>query len=156
MTLKTLGPKMGKKLVLTAAVLLASVGIASAATVTNDLNLRSGPSTGYRVIDTMPAGAHVNVLGCTGSWCRVNFRGEVGYASASYLGGGGYVAAAPVYSAPVYYSEPYYAAPVFGFGFGFGGHRGGWHRGGGHRGGGWHHSGGHHSGGHHGGGHHHR
>lgn len=120
--------------------LLLSGGIAAAATVTNDLNLRSGPGTGYGVIGTMPAGAYVDVLGCSGSWCRVSWAGAVGYASASYLAGGGrggYYAAAPVYVAP---------PPVVGFSFGNGprwqrhqwhGHRGGWHRG--HRGHHWRH-----------------
>ncbi|MBS0246161.1 MAG: SH3 domain-containing protein [Proteobacteria bacterium] len=122
MTLKTAA--------LATAVFIASAGIASAATVTNDLNLRSGPGTGYRVVDTMPAGAYVDVIGCGGSWCRVNWRGSVGYASASYLaGGGGAYAAAPVYVAP---------PPVVSFGFGFGGPRWDHHRWHGHRGG-WHH-----------------
>lgn len=111
-----------RTLTLAASALLLSAGIASAATVTNDLNLRSGPGTRYGVIDTMPAGAYVNVIGCGGSWCRVNFQGRVGYASANYLGGGESYAAAPVYVAP---------PPVVSFGFGFGGghhwrHRG-WH-----------------------------
>jgi uncharacterized protein YraI len=100
--------------------LLAGVGAADAAVVTGDLNLRSGPGTGYRVIDTMPAGSYVDVIGCTGAWCRVEFGGAVGYASASYLGGGGAYAAAPVYVAPPVYSGPYYAGPAVGFGFGFG------------------------------------
>ena len=136
-TLKTLkAHKSLKALAIAAGALLLSGGIAAAATVTNDLNLRSGPGTGYRVIGTMPAGAYVDVIGCDGSWCRVNWRGAVGYASASYLGGGGGYAAAPVYVAP---------PPVVSFGFGWGGpgwqrhqwhgHRGGWR---GHRGG-WHH-----------------
>lgn len=100
-----------KTLALSAGAFLITAGIASAATVTNDLNLRSGPGTGYRVVDTMPAGAYVDVIGCSGSWCRVNWRGRVGYASASYLGGGASYAAAPVYVAP---------PPVVSFGFGFG------------------------------------
>lgn len=104
-------------------VLLASAGaaVAAPAVVTGDLNLRSGPGTGYRVIDTMPAGATVNVRGCSGSWCRVAWGGTVGYASASYLGLGG-----PVYAAappPVYVAPP----PVVSFGFSTGprwyGHR---------------------------------
>jgi uncharacterized protein YraI len=138
MKLKTAG--------LAIAAFIASAGIASAATVTNDLNLRSGPGTGYRVIGTMPAGAYVDVVGCGGSWCRVNWQGAIGYASASYLAGGG--------GGAVYAAEPVYVAPppVVSFGFGFGsgprwghhgwrghrwhGHRGGWHHGGhrGHRG----------------------
>lgn len=102
-----------KTLSLAAGALLISSGIAAAAVVSNDLNLRSGPGTGYRVVDTMPAGAYVNVLGCTGSWCRVNFQGRTGYASANYLDGGGRgaYAAAPVYVAP---------PPAVSFGFGFG------------------------------------
>jgi uncharacterized protein YraI len=112
--------------------LIAGASAANAAVVSGDLNLRSGPGTGYRVIDTMPAGSYVDVLGCSGSWCRVQFGGAVGYASASYLGGGGgSYAAAPVYAEPPIYSEPYYAGPAFGFGVGFG-PRWGW-------GGGWHH-----------------
>jgi uncharacterized protein YraI len=137
-----------RTLTIAAAGLLLSAGIASAATVTNDLNLRSGPGTGYGVVGTMPAGAYVDVIGCGGSWCRVNWQGVVGYASASYLAGGG--------GGAVYAADPVYVAPpppvVFGFGWGgprwghgwgHRGWRGGWH--GGH--GGWH--GGHHGGHHH-------
>jgi uncharacterized protein YraI len=105
---------------------LAGIGAANAAVVTGDLNLRSGPGTGYRVIDTMPAGSYVDVVGCTGSWCQVQFGGITGYASASYLGGGDSYAAAPVYVEPPVYSAPYYAGPAVGFGFGFG-PRYGWH-----------------------------
>lgn len=105
---------------LAAGVLLGSAGVAAAAPamVTGDLNLRSGPSTGYGVIDTMPAGATVNVLGCRGSWCRVAWGGTVGYASRSYLdrAGSAYAAAPPVYVAP---------PPVVRFGFGVGPR---WHR----------------------------
>jgi uncharacterized protein YraI len=114
-----------KTLTLAAGIVLATAGIASAATVTGDLNLRSGPGTNYRVIDTMPAGAYVHVIGCGGAWCRVDWRGEVGYASARYIGGGGDYVDEPVYAPP---------PPIFGFGFGFGGPR--WHHGWHH---GWHH-----------------
>lgn len=102
-----------KTLALAAGALMLSAGAASAAVVTNDLNLRSGPGTNYQVVDTMPAGARVNVLSCTGGWCRVDWRGEVGFASSSYLGGGDpiYAAAPPVYLAP---------PPVVSFGFGIG------------------------------------
>ncbi|HWK98105.1 MAG TPA: SH3 domain-containing protein [Pseudolabrys sp.] len=131
-----------RTLAIAAGAFLLSGGLAAAATVTNDLNLRSGPGTGYRVIGTMPAGSYVDVIDCSGSWCRVNWGGAEGYASASYLAGGG---------SPVYAPAPVYAPPpVVSFGFGFGsgpgwyggpryysgprhyGHRGGWR--GGHRG----------------------
>jgi len=102
-----------KHLALAAGALLLSVSTAGAAVVTNDLNLRSRPTTASRVIDTMPAGAHVDVLGCAGSWCRVDWRGRVGYASASYLARGG---RAYAYQPPVYVAPP----PVVRFGFRFG------------------------------------
>ena len=82
--------------------LVAGAGLASAAVVQNDLNLRSGPGTGYRVIGVMPAGSYARVLSCGGSWCRVAYGGQIGYASASYLGGGAAYAAAP----PPVYVEP--------------------------------------------------
>ena len=126
-----------KALSLAAGILLLSAGAASAAVVTRDLNLRSGPGTRYAVIDTMPGGAHVDVLGCAGAWCRVDWRGRVGFASAHYLAGEGatYIAPPRVYYGP----WPYYDGwgPVFGFGWGGGwrgghvwhGGRGGWHGG---------------------------
>lgn len=125
-----------KSLMFGGLLLVAGASAANAAVVSGDLNLRSGPGTGYRVIDTMPAGSYVDVLGCTGSWCEVQFGGMTGYASASYLGGGASAyAAAPVYVEPPIYSEPYYAGPAFGFGVGFG-PRWGWGGGYHHR---WHH-----------------
>jgi uncharacterized protein YraI len=149
-----------KQFALAAGVVLLSAGSAAAALVTNDLNLRSGPSTRYGVIDTMPAGAQVSILSCTGSWCRVSWRGEVGYASRSYLSGSGY-ASNGYYAEP--YSTPYYSYdygyPGYydysygpGFYFGRGYHR--YHHRGRHIGRGDHHGRGHHhvaggSGGHH-------
>jgi len=132
-----------KSALLAGGLLIAGIGAANAAVVQTDLNLRSGPGTGYGVVTVLPAGAEVDVLGCSGGWCRVAWGSAQGYASASYLGG------EPVYAAvppPVVY-----APPVVGFGVSVGrgwhghrwhghrwhGHRwhGGWH---GHRGHGWH------------------
>jgi hypothetical protein len=144
------------------AALMAGTGIASAATVTGDLNLRAGPGTNYPVIDTMPAGAHVSIRNCTGGWCRVAFRGQTGWASDNFLASGtrtytttrtyvrpSYTVVEPGYAyAPDYDYGPYAYEPGFSIGFGiggFGGHR--WHGGGGHWGGGHHWSGGGHWGG---------
>jgi len=136
-----------KQFALAAGIVLVSVSTAAAAIVTSPLNLRRGPGTGFGVITAMPPGARVDVLECGGAWCRVAWRGIEGFASASYLaGGGGAYAYAP---APYYAYEPapyydYAPGPVvsFGFGFGGGGWRHGWHGGrGGH---GWHGGHGHH------------
>jgi hypothetical protein len=136
-----------------ASALVLSTGAANAvpATAQTSLNLRSGPGTQFAVVGAIPQGATVDVGGCTGSWCQVNFRGETGYASRSYLAmaGGPAVAVAPGYV----YGEPYYDdyydfgygyGPSFGFyvspgrRFHHGWHGGGWDRGhawngGGHR-----------------------
>jgi uncharacterized protein YraI len=108
------------------AALILSAGAASAAVVTNPLNLRSGPGTGYPVIATMPAGAHVAILNCRSAWCQIDWRGAQGYASRSYLAsGGGYAYTRPYYYEPDYaygyYGGPYYDygyGPSFSFGFG--------------------------------------
>jgi Bacterial SH3 domain len=120
------------------AALVLSAGAASAAIVTGDLNLRSGPGTDYSVIDAMPAGARVAVLSCSGSWCQVNWRGEEGYASRNFLAGAGGTIEQGYYN-PGYDYGPGYAyydddygdygpGVVFGFGGGYyGGHDRGHH-----------------------------
>jgi uncharacterized protein YraI len=69
------------------ALFTATSAFAATALVTTDLNMRTGPGTGYPVITAMPDGAIVNVRGCTSgySWCRVDWRGRDGWASANYL-----------------------------------------------------------------------
>jgi uncharacterized protein YraI len=74
-----------------------------------DLNVRAGPGTDYQIVGLLPQGTPVEVLNCSGSWCRV--AGNVqGYASRSYLsiGGQGPSAAAPVYAPEVYTDYGYY------------------------------------------------
>lgn len=69
------------------AMLTATSAFAATALVTTSLNLRTGPGTGYPVITSMPNGALVDVRGCVRgyNWCRVDWRGYDGWASASYL-----------------------------------------------------------------------
>ncbi len=69
------------------AILAVSCGVAAAQSPVTDLNMRSGPGTGYRVLGVLPAGAPVAVLGCDGKWCQVNYAGRIGYANGNYLGG---------------------------------------------------------------------
>ena len=112
-----------KSLSLAGGLLLLSVGAAAAApaVVSDNLNLRSGPGTGYRVLNVLPEGSTVDVLGCGGNWCRVSSAEGTGYASSSYLdmGAGAYAEAPPVYVQP----------PLFSFGWnnGDGDWDGGWH-----------------------------
>jgi uncharacterized protein YraI len=52
-----------------------------------DLNLRVGPGTGYGVIDVIPYGDPVHVLGCLNGveWCDVEWYGLRGWVAAYYL-----------------------------------------------------------------------
>lgn len=70
-----------------ASLFTASAALAAPAQVTTTLNLRTGPGVGYRVETAMPAGAVVDVAGCTSGygWCRVRWNGYDGWASSSYL-----------------------------------------------------------------------
>jgi len=115
-----------------ALVLSASAANAVPATAETSLNVRAGPGTQYEVVGTIPAGGTVDVRGCTGGWCQVNFRGERGFASRSYLamaGGPGpavgvTVAPGYAYSDGPYYDDYYdygYYGPSVGFSVGVGG-----------------------------------
>lgn len=57
------------------------------AQTTVTLNMREGPSTGYRVILAIPAGATVTVNRCTDgyAWCELTYRGHTGWSAARYL-----------------------------------------------------------------------
>lgn len=55
------------------------------ASATGAVNVRSGPGTSYRVLDTLRAGEVVDVLGCRSGWCYVEKDGPDGYVSANYL-----------------------------------------------------------------------
>jgi uncharacterized protein YraI len=65
-------------------------GIASAATaavVTTDLNIRTGPAASYQRFGTIPGGTRVTVHGCLNgyNWCDVTWSGERGWVSGNYL-----------------------------------------------------------------------
>ncbi|MHA7776179.1 SH3 domain-containing protein [Roseibium sp. M-1] len=100
------------------------------ANTTADLNMRTGPGTGYPVIITIPRGGNVTVSGCTAdfSWCDAAFANAKGWVASKYLlyGGGGayqgqpmatagtnvgvkrYDREYPTYSAPSYQGGPVY------------------------------------------------
>jgi uncharacterized protein YraI len=54
---------------------------------TGNVNLRAGPSTDYPVVTTLRAGDRLTIFGCVRgySWCDVNWRGNRGWVSATYL-----------------------------------------------------------------------
>ena len=87
---------------LAVALLLASCAVASARTaqIDNKLNLRHGPGQEHRVIVVMPAGANVSVGECRGEWCKVEYRGQRGYANSALLSGGDAALAAAPAAAP--------------------------------------------------------
>lgn len=70
---------------------LATTAAASAAPAfaTSNVNVRSGPGTGYGVVDALRRGERVDIQYCRGSWCFVEKRGPDGWVSSRYLSSGG-------------------------------------------------------------------
>lgn len=52
---------------------------------TVNLNLRTGPGTGYAIVLVIPKGSSVNVLSISSGWAKVSYSGRTGYVSAAYL-----------------------------------------------------------------------
>ncbi|CUB00864.1 SH3 domain-containing protein [Pannonibacter indicus] len=106
---------------------LLGAGAANAwtAQATADLNMRSGPGTGYAPLLVIPRGAVVEAGACS-SWCQVFYAGYRGFVSARYLApaGGGYyqpvpppvvVVPPPYYrpAPPPHYRPPHYRPPYY-------------------------------------------
>ena len=70
---------------------LAAPGIASV-----NANVRSGPGTGYAVVDQLKKGEYVIVVSCGANWCNIH-----------HIGADGYVARSLLYN-PYYGSRAYY------------------------------------------------
>jgi uncharacterized protein YraI len=66
-------------LVLLGVVLLSSAAGASNATARRDVNLRTGPGSGFGRILTVPQGTSLTIRDCSGGWCRVKVFGTGGY-----------------------------------------------------------------------------
>ena len=68
-------------------VLLVIPAFAENATVTaSDVNFRSGPGTGYSILDCLPKGVSVTVTDrSNSSWYAVNYNGRDGFMSSMYL-----------------------------------------------------------------------
>lgn len=97
---------MQSKLLLAAAAgflsLTAGASAQTAATATNDLNMRSGPGPQFPVIGVIKATSQVNVTGCIqgSKWCTVTVAGAQGWAYSDYL-------TAPLSGAPVVMTQRY-------------------------------------------------
>jgi uncharacterized protein YraI len=74
-----------------------AASFAAPATATASVNVRSGPGTQYRVVDTLRPGERVDVDYCQGSWCNISRPGPDGWVSANYLARGGVAPRPPVY-----------------------------------------------------------
>ncbi len=73
----------------TAVVVFLPAAQAAPGVATSNVNVRSGPGTGYPVVDALRRGQQVDVQQCQGSWCYVSKPGPDGWVSASYLSAGG-------------------------------------------------------------------
>jgi len=58
---------------------------AASAYASSTVNVRSGPGTGYSVVDTLRRGQRVEVNYCKGTWCAVEQRGPDGWVNANFL-----------------------------------------------------------------------
>lgn len=68
-----------------AALMSVAPAFAYPAQATVALNVRSGPSTGYGVVDVLYQGEPVNVSSCSAGWCAISHNGPDGYVSGRYL-----------------------------------------------------------------------
>ena len=66
-------------------VTLSNKAIGSGLVTTDNLNVRSGPSTSNDIIGTLNLDDTVEVIGTSGSWYKIDFNGQTGYISATYL-----------------------------------------------------------------------
>jgi uncharacterized protein YraI len=101
-----------KKFILAAAAasaLMAAPTLAEAAVrgyATANVNMRSGPSTGYPAVTVVPVGAPITIHGCMSNvnWCDVAFAGGRGWVSGSYI--------STTYRQNRVYVEPEYYRPL--------------------------------------------
>src|SRR3954467_6573902 len=68
-----------------AAVTIFSAGAALAAVATGSVNVRSGPGTGYQVLDQLYAGERVSIVDHSGGWCGISGARADGWVSCAYL-----------------------------------------------------------------------
>lgn len=66
---------------------LPALALAVEGYTTANVNLRAGPDAGYPLIDTIPAGAPLDIQGCTSGWewCDVIFQDERGWVAGNFI-----------------------------------------------------------------------
>lgn len=74
-----------------AVVLLPAAASAAPAVASGAVNVRSGPSTSFAILDTLYRGETVDVQGCRIGWCYITHSGPDGFVSASFLRAGNVV-----------------------------------------------------------------
>ncbi len=63
--------------------------LATEATATTALNVRTGPGAGFPVVDTLTPGEVVDVTECqSNGWCYITHPGPDGWVSSTYLTAG--------------------------------------------------------------------
>ena len=93
-------PLLAVGLAFTTTAALAAPGTANA-----NANVRSGPGTGYKIVDKLTKGEYVIVKSCGASWCLISHIGNDGYVARSliynpYYGSKGWYQFAPKHPQP--------------------------------------------------------
>jgi hypothetical protein len=73
----------------TAALFFLPAAQAAPGVITSNVNVRSGPGTGYAVVTAIPSGTQVDVQRCDAGFCYIQGRRVEGWVSAQYLSAGG-------------------------------------------------------------------
>ncbi len=78
---------MGLRTAIASALLLLTTVPVSAeqARAISDVNMRSGPGSGYGRIDTLPADERVELIECASGWCRIAWNGQEGWVAERFL-----------------------------------------------------------------------
>ena len=74
---------------------------------TSPVNVRNGPGTGYRIVDSLRRGERVDIDYCRVGWCFVNKSGPDGWVSANFLSRRGVYRAAEFYGDDDFYIDRY-------------------------------------------------
>lgn len=94
-----ISPRMLAPLLAAAFALMATAAIAAPGYASANANVRSGPGTGYKVVDVLEKGEYIIVKSCSANWCLM-----------SHIGNDGYVSRSLIYN-PYYGSKNYYQFP---------------------------------------------